>query len=64
MKPGTISISKHYPNRLVRSCKADIEGTITVNAAGTLTVQFAQNTSNGTPSIVKRGSTFIVQDMP
>ena len=33
-----------------------IQGTITVNAGGTLTVQFAQNTSNGTASTVKRGS--------
>lgn len=41
-----------------------INGTITVNAAGTLTVQFAQNTSNGTASIVKQGSYFIVHDMP
>lgn len=36
--------------------KATIEGTITVNAAGTMTVQFAQNASSGTASIVKRGS--------
>jgi hypothetical protein len=41
-----------------------ITGTITVNAAGTLTVQMAQNTSNGTATIAKRGSYFIVQDMP
>lgn len=34
-----------------------IEGTITVNAGGTLTVQFAQNVSNGTSSILV-GSTF------
>jgi hypothetical protein len=43
---------------------ARIAGTITVNAAGTLTVQAAQNTSNGTATTIKRGSTFIVQDMP
>jgi hypothetical protein len=41
-----------------------IRGTITVNAAGTLTVQFAQNTTNGTASVAKRGSYFIVYDMP
>jgi hypothetical protein len=41
-----------------------ISGTITVNAAGTLTVQMAQNTSNGTATTAKRGSYFIVQDMP
>lgn len=41
-----------------------IMGTITVNAAGTLTVQFAQNTSNGTASVAKRGSFFMVYDMP
>lgn len=29
-----------------------ISGTITVNAAGTLTVQFAQNTANGTSSVL------------
>jgi hypothetical protein len=33
-----------------------IKGTITVLAAGTVTVQFAQNTSNATASVVKRGS--------
>lgn len=41
-----------------------ITGTITVNAAGTLTVQMAQNTSNGTATTAKRGSYFIVNDMP
>jgi hypothetical protein len=39
-----------------------IRGTITVNAAGTLTVQIAQNTSNGTATTVKAGSTFLVRD--
>lgn len=39
---------------------ATIEGTITVNAAGTLTVQFAQNTSNASASTVLRGATFEV----
>lgn len=33
-----------------------IEGQITVNAGGTLTIQFAQNASNGTASTVKAGS--------
>lgn len=43
---------------------AKVSGTITVNAAGTLLVQAAQNTSNGTATTIKRGSYFIVQDMP
>jgi hypothetical protein len=38
----------------------EIRGSITVNAAGTLTVRFAQNTSNATASTVKRGSYFVV----
>lgn len=42
--------------------KVVISGTITVNAAGTLTVKFAQNASNGSSS-VKRGSTFIVTEI-
>lgn len=37
-----------------------IEGLIVVNAAGTLTVQFAQNASNGTASSVLTGSYFQV----
>lgn len=41
-----------------------ITGIITVNAAGTLTVQMAQNTSNGTATVAKRGSWFKVYDMP
>ena len=40
-----------------------IEGLITVNAAGTLTVQFAQNASNGTASSVLVGSTFVLTQM-
>lgn len=40
-----------------------VEGTITVNAGGTLTVQFAQNVSNGTSSVLV-GSTFLVMDVP
>jgi len=40
-----------------------ITGTITVNAAGTLTVQFAQNASNGAASTVLRGSTFNVWEV-
>lgn len=40
-----------------------IKGTITVNAAGTLFVAFAQNTSDGTASIVKRGATLEVADL-
>lgn len=37
-----------------------ISGTIVVNAGGTLTVQFAQNTTNGSPSTVLAGSWFKV----
>ena len=38
-----------------------IEGSIVVNAAGTITVQFAQNVSNAVSSSVLVGSTFQVQ---
>lgn len=41
-----------------------ISGTITVNVAGTLNVQAAQNTSSGTATTVKRGSRMFVYDMP
>ncbi len=41
---------------------ARICGTITVNAAGTLLVQGAQNTSNATATTFKRGSYFYVWD--
>lgn len=41
----------------------EITGTITVNAAGTLTVQFAQNASDATASSVLVGSVFIVNDV-
>jgi hypothetical protein len=37
-----------------------VEGTITVNAGGTLAVQFAQNASFGTASSVLAGSRFYV----
>lgn len=40
----------------VTAAKVVITGTILVNAAGTLTVQFAQNVSNGTASSVLVGS--------
>jgi hypothetical protein len=40
-----------------------IEGTITVNAAGTLELQFAQNASNSTASTVLTGSTFEVTEL-
>lgn len=40
-----------------------ITGTITVNAAGTLTVQFAQNASNGAASSVLVGSTFTIRQI-
>ena len=40
---------------------AEVDGAIVVNAGGTLLIQFAQNASNGTPSIILVGSTFEVQ---
>lgn len=40
-----------------------IVGLITVNAAGTLTVQFAQNASSGTASSVLVGSTFVTTEI-
>lgn len=40
-----------------------IRGTITVNTAGNLRVQFAQNTSNVTASVVARGGIFLVEDI-
>jgi hypothetical protein len=40
-----------------------IEGTFTVNAAGTLTVQFAQNASNAAASSVLTLSNFIIEDI-
>lgn len=39
----------------------EVEGTIVVNAAGTLTVQFAQNASSGSTSSVLVGSSFTIQ---
>jgi hypothetical protein len=44
----------------VTAAKIEIEGLITVNAGGTLTVQFAQNASNATASSVLTGSTLSV----
>lgn len=44
----------------VTAARIDISGTITVNAGGTLTLQFAQNVSNAAASIVLRGSWFKV----
>lgn len=40
-----------------------IEGTITVNAAGTLTIQFAQNAANGTSSVLV-GAEMVLDDIP
>lgn len=40
----------------VTAARITIEGQIVVNAAGTITIQFAQNASNGTASTVKAGS--------
>ena len=42
----------------------EIDGTIKVNAAGTPTVQFAQNASNGAASSVLVGSSFMVWRIP
>jgi hypothetical protein len=42
--------------------KTIITGTITVNAAGTLKVQFAQNVGSGTSSL-RRGSTFKLREI-
>ena len=42
---------------------AEIHGTIVVNAAGTLTVQFAQGISNATQSSVRVGSIFTVNQI-
>ena len=42
---------------------AKINGTITVNAAGTLVPQFAQNVTGGVASSVLIGSTFVVTEM-
>ncbi len=47
----------------VTAASLTIKGTITVNAAGTLTVQFAQNASFGTASSVLVGSTFVVTEI-
>ena len=40
-----------------------VKGTITVNAAGTFIVQFAQNTANGTATVIKRGAFFEIFDL-
>lgn len=37
-----------------------LEGTVVINAAGTLTVMFAQNASNGTASVVLANANFTV----
>lgn len=47
----------------VTAALIEIEGTIAVNAAGTLTVQFAQNASNGAASSVLVGSYFEVWEI-
>ena len=41
----------------------EVTGYIQTNASGTLTVQFAQNASNGTASSVLVGSNFQVQEI-
>jgi hypothetical protein len=48
----------------VTAAQIKINGTITVNAAGTLTVQFAQNVAGGVASSVLVGSTFTVENIP
>jgi hypothetical protein len=40
-----------------------LTGTITVNAAGTLSIQFAQNASNGTASSVLTGSVLYINNI-
>jgi len=40
-----------------------VQGTIEVNAGGTLAVQAAQNAANATATVVKRGSRLIVHDI-
>lgn len=47
----------------VTAANSKITGSITVNAAGTLTVQFAQNASDGTASSVLVGSTLTVSQI-
>lgn len=49
--PGTTNATASYR----------LSGTITVNAGGTLTIQFAQNSSNGTASSVLVGSVIRIQ---
>jgi len=51
---GSTSVSKLY---------VKIRGTITVNAAGTLTVQGAQNFSGVTATVFERGSSFMVREI-
>lgn len=46
----------------VTAALVKVRGLITVNAGGTLTVQFAQNASNGAASSVLVGSFMLVQD--
>ena len=41
-----------------------VQGTITVNAAGTFLVQTAQNTSSATATVVGQGARLVMQDMP
>lgn len=47
----------------VAAARITIEGEIVVNAAGTLTVQFAQNASNGSASTVLTGSYFEIMSL-
>lgn len=47
----------------VTAATIEIYGLITVNGAGTLTIQFAQNTSNGAASSVLVGSHFEIQQI-
>ena len=43
---------------------AEMKGTITIGTGGTLAVQFAQSASTATPSVVKRGSYFVLWEQP
>lgn len=47
----------------VTAAYVTIEGLIVVNAAGTITIQFAQNVSDATSSVVLAGSNFRIQEM-
>lgn len=57
---GAVADTAAYTNTIATIY---IRGTITVNAAGNLRVQFAQNTSDVTASVIARGGIFLVEDV-